>query len=153
MSNGFVFYPEGFDATKTSQADVFFAITAVLHHCRLSGLRASLRQTEYTRKVLCPLMFDRFNDGAIRAALLRACVRPELDYSLDENASRDMRGILVRAILEEGSNGGDSLREFAVALALGRLVLAEHDLHPVKELMAKSKDPVVVAITGYSRER
>ena len=59
-------------AREISQADVYFAIAAVLHSLRngIAGRRLTYRSHE--RSVISPENFGRFNDAVIQSAILRA---------------------------------------------------------------------------------
>jgi hypothetical protein len=144
LTQGFVYLPREMDASAISQADVFFVISSILHHQRQgAGNRSDLRQTEYTRRTICPSMFDRFNDGVIQSSLLRAANRPELNYSLDFQASVQMLNIIRESITAKQRNKGEALREFALALALKRLVLTDSDRREAKEILINHRDEVV----------
>jgi hypothetical protein len=129
LRHGFAFFPLNLNPTKATQADVYFTITAVLHARRSArGEKDSLFQQEHIRKVLSPRCFDRFNDGVIQSSLLRAAVLPELDYSIDENISKEMWQVLDFIFRARGVDAGEAYREFLVALALERLRLRIEDM-------------------------
>jgi hypothetical protein len=145
LTHGFVYLPREMDFSVISQADVFFVINSILHHQRQgAGNKSALRQTEYTRRTICPLMFDRFNDGVIQSSLLRAARRPELNYSLDLQASLEMLNIMRESITAKQGNKGEALREFALALALKRLVLTDSDRREAKAMLLRDSADVVV---------
>jgi hypothetical protein len=129
LRHGFVFFQRSTIAGLPSQGDVYFAIAAVLHHLRFgNGPKSTLRQSEYERRVLSPLCFDRFNDGVIQAALLRAAIRPELDYSASVDESQRMGRVLRSVFGAASTEKGEASREFLLALALGRLRLVRDDI-------------------------
>jgi hypothetical protein len=115
-------------AREISQADVYFAIAAVLHSLRngISGRRLTYRSHE--RSVISPENFSRFNDAVIQSAILRAARDRELGYkNCDKELSRNMADIIIaQASVSRGSDG-DGLPEFLLALATGRMTL--HDDH------------------------
>jgi hypothetical protein len=130
----FAFFPPLKEGTKPSQADVYFTVTAVLHARRsVRGEKDSLFQQEHLRKVLSPRCFDRFNDGVIQASLLRAAMLPELDYSIDENISKEMWQVLDFIFRARSVDAGEAYREFLVALALERLRLRIADMERLKK--------------------
>lgn len=146
LTHGFVYLPREIDFHTISQADVFFVVSSVLHHQRHgAGNKSALRQTEYTRRTICPLMFNRFNDGVIQSSLLRAAQRPELNYSLDTQASLDMLNIIREAIAAKQLYKGEALREFSLALALKRLVLTDPDRKAVKKMLLEESGDFVVS--------
>jgi hypothetical protein len=131
---GFAFFPTLKQGTKASQADVYFTMTAVLHARRSArGEEDSLFQQEHLRKVLSPRCFDRFNDGVIQASLLRAATLPELDYSIDENISREMWQVLDFIFRAKTADAGEAYREFLLAMALKRLRLRIADMERLIE--------------------
>lgn len=147
LRHGFVFFPNELDATRASQGDVYFTVVALLHHLRHgNGQKSALRQTEYARRVLSPLCFDRFNDGVIQAALVRAAIRPELDYSSSPELSKQMAGVLKTAMTAFDTQQGEASREFLLALALRRLVLATTDLQQLHDDVAGQETDVISGI-------
>jgi hypothetical protein len=146
---GFVFFSRS-TPTDISQGDVYFAIVSVLHHMRTNGPKPELRQTEYERRVLSPLCFDRYNDGVIQACLLRAAVRPELDYSDSPDESELMSNVLRSILHAAAKDKGEASREFVLALALGRLVLTNRDLLGLyEEFGADDRDALVHRMWKY----
>lgn len=121
---------------KISQADVFFTIGSVINELRNSEtLKRNLRQSEYVRNVLDPANFNRFNDGVIQAAILRAAYSSELSYSLDNDLSNDMKNILEAMIAYPDSDQGEALLEFLYAIAIGRMSLKEDHLMYIYSLI------------------
>jgi hypothetical protein len=141
---GFVFFPALKEDTRPSQADVYLTMAAVLHARRSAwGEDDSLFQQEHLRKVLSPRCFDRFNDGIIQASLLRAAMLPELDYSIDENISKEMWQVLDFIFRARAVDAGEAYREFLVALALERLRLRIADMEQLKKNHGeKAQDPI-----------
>lgn len=112
-----------------SQADVFFAILAILHSLRVKeSTRQSLRQHEHVRRVISPRNFERFNDGIIQAALLRAAHAAELDYSTSRVYSEDMAQILASIFEQCMGETGEAAIEFLLALAMRKLKLGEPEV-------------------------
>lgn len=146
LRRGFAFfdfeYAEG--VRHVTQADVYLTIVGILHglRTRVPRLR-SLRQTEHVRTVLSPRNFDRFNDGVIQAAILRAARPAELDYSASPSLSSEMRRVL-EVIFDAASNeAGEAAREFALAIAMSRLNLMEVDRESLRQCFETSADPIV----------
>jgi len=131
LRRGFVFFPAEMadGSTECSQGDVFFAITSVLHNMRRRDRQGdSLWQTEYERRVISPLTFDRFNDGILQAAILRAAKPPELNYAASVDESHSMTVILQSILNSVDQQKGEAAREFLLAIALRRLTLTPTDL-------------------------
>ena len=85
-------YTEG----SVTQAEVFFVIACILHNLRHSSspYRVILQQ-EFKRVVIDPKTFNRLNDGAVQAALLRSCLPPELDFRVEPQLSVEMADFLI----------------------------------------------------------
>jgi hypothetical protein len=128
LRSGFAFWDFDYSARKFTQAEVYFTMSAVLHHFRAAHRRgAEGAQVAYHRVVLSPRNFARFNDGVIQAALLRAAYPWEINYSIDQEASADMKRILEAAFVNIGNQLGEAGVEFLLALAMGKLRLARSD--------------------------
>lgn len=120
-------------ARLLSQADVFIAISAALHSLR-AGVKGKPRLSykPYERAVLSPDNFQRFNDGVIHAALLRAARSFELAFSnCDDALSGRMKDMIVSQISKVDIGEGESLMEFLLALITKRLTLMPHHTRDV----------------------
>jgi len=115
---------------KVSQADVFVAISSVLHHLRKGSNGKRLVYKPYERSVISPSIFQRFNDGTIQAAILRASRNQELCYSnCDDRISEAMKQNLLLQVMKHKSGDGEALLEFLLALLTKRLSLKkDHQL-------------------------
>jgi hypothetical protein len=128
-----------------SQADVFFVVIAILHSLRLKDRTdQSLRQHEHVRRVISPRNFERFNDGIIQAAILRAAHAAELDYSTSRAYSDDMAQILDSIFEQRLGETGEAAVEFLLALAMRKLRL---DDPAVKILVGKHASAMVDPIS------
>ncbi len=138
LREGFAFWADlKIDCNKVSQADVYWAIQAILHDLRLKNADTGLDST-YHSTVLSPICFDRYNDGVIQACFLRAATPEELDYTIDENFSRQMTDVLISIIQNWAIDQGEASFEFLMALATGRLKVLPSDL---KEILKVSTEP------------
>ncbi|TWU40036.1 hypothetical protein Q31b_33800 [Novipirellula aureliae] len=139
-----------------SQADAYATIVTVLHNIR-QGKRNrenSLNQDDHVRRVISPRCFERFNDGIIQASLLRAAYFSELDYSLDDSLSEDMRSILSTVFGQSGTSVGEGAYEFLLAIALGKLKLGEsHTASLVSDFNGTLTGPVPEYLWEKIRER
>jgi hypothetical protein len=144
LRHGFVYFQQSEISGQASQGDVYFAISSVLHNLRWGhGVKSTLRQTEYERRVLSPLCFDRFNDGVVQAALLRAAIRPEIDYSASPDESQRMAAVL-RSIFESAlTEKGEASREFLLSIALGRLTLSQAHTRRLHDEFAESEQDLI----------
>jgi hypothetical protein len=122
------------DTEKASQADVFWAIQAVLHDLRIKSQDKGLATT-YHITLISPVCFDRFNDGVIQAGLLRAAKPVELDYSIDENFSRQMTDIIISTLKNWDNAQGEGALEFLLALSSERMRLLKPHLREILDLL------------------
>ncbi|WP_207005067.1 hypothetical protein [Trinickia mobilis] len=113
-----------------TQADLFVTMSIILAQLRMStDASRRLSHNAYERAVLSPDNFDRFNDGVLQACLLRAAKQEELSYGACDSAlSERMLNVLVHALPGQAvKERSESLMEFLIALAVGRLTLhSEH---------------------------
>jgi hypothetical protein len=126
-----------------SQADVYAVVCNALAtaRCDNQGLDAKTQranptpvwgQSVFGQCVLCPSNFRDFNDAVLRASLLRAASIQELNYSVDEVCSEEMRDV-IRADISSWSQGrGDALTEFLLSMACGRLRLVRRHVDQIK---------------------
>lgn len=116
-------------AREVSQGDVFAVVSALLHRLR-EGVQKKPRLIckTYERGIISPDNFQRFNDGVVQAALLRAARDYELSYAnVDSDVSGRMKELLLSQIRGAERGEGEAVMEFLVALLCGRLVVArEH---------------------------
>jgi hypothetical protein len=106
------------------QATVYFTIASIIQGLRRGRtvFSNSLPLKEgYVVKKLDPLLFDRFNEGVIHAAILRAAKPSELDYSNDEYASKVIVSLIERMISRPDDPESESLPEFLLALCTFKL--------------------------------
>ncbi|WP_185212825.1 hypothetical protein [Sphingobacterium mizutaii] len=146
ISNG-LFYPNIYDNNKElilnknfaflnfeqyyeniSQSEVYFIISTILNNLRNNIIKGdTLIQKEHDRNVLDPGNFLRFNDGIIQSCLLRASLNCELDYSLDENLSSQMKDVILDIIKNEDIIMREPIMEFAYAISSKKIkLLPEH---------------------------
>lgn len=148
----FAFWPSSLSAEDSpkSQADVYFTMVAVCHSIR-QRLRLNQFSHQYQRTVFSPLTFERFNDGVVQAAILRAAQPRELDYRGDSLGSAMMGSILDYLLKNIDNQGGEASVEFLVSLACGRLCLAKPDFDRfLGSLNASPKeDPFVAVLSDY----
>ena len=98
---------------------VLLTTAAILQQARDSKKIAHanrLGTDAFQQVVLDPENFARYNDGVIQAALLRAALPGELDYSSENEASRYMTDFLVKVFVQHTQAQGEAALEFALAL-------------------------------------
>jgi hypothetical protein len=150
LSRGFVLLPDQFDPKRASQADVYGVFRCLLHSLRSKGKEGQeppLRQHPLHRKVLDVGVFYRFNDPLLQAAILRAATPAELDYSNADigNQSANARLLLMRIFKDPAAPA----KEFALALAAGRLRITEDDKKQVLAEIKKLKSPLSIVTMAF----
>lgn len=119
---------------NVSQSDVYFTISCVLNNMRNNRVDG-LYQTNFVKNLLDPFIFNRFNDGIIQAAILRAAKNDELNYSFSRKNSEDMLMLLKTFAKHNDEYQGEALLEFLHAMSIGKLRLfKEHYLPLIDEL-------------------
>lgn len=140
-----------FPYTKSTQAEVYFSMAAVLHEFRIAHSKSSDgTQAAHHRVILSPRNFDRFNDGVIQASILRAARDWEIDYSIDREASADMKRILEWTLQNRNGQHGEAALEFLLALAQRTLRLAKDDETDLVELLKSTKGCDRIALFTYA---
>jgi len=128
LQTGFAFWPSGIAAS--SQADVFYTISAVMQNLRTAPMSAgtqALRTNWLQQTLLSPENFGRFNDGVIQASILRAARTAELDYRDDKDLSATICRIVRRIFDASERPRGEAAAEFLISLGCRRLQLRAED--------------------------
>jgi hypothetical protein len=123
----FAFWDGEYQPADASHGDILFTIACVLENLR-DGRSPRLHRTAFNHGFIAPSTFGRFNDGVIQSAFLRAAMPGELDYSGDEDASREMARLLKRIFGEWDRPRGEATIEFLISLMCGRMRLKGIDL-------------------------
>lgn len=123
----FAFWDGNYEASQASQGDILLTVACVLENLR-DGPSPRLHRTAFHHGFIAPSNFGRYNDGVIQAAFLRAAMPSELDYSGDEDASREMSRLLTRIFREWSTPRGEATIEFLVSIMCGRMKLRAADL-------------------------
>lgn len=123
----FAFWDGEYAAAEASQGDILATVACVLENLR-DGPSPRLHRTAFHHGFIAPSTFGRFNDGVIQASFLRAAMVGELDYSGDEDASREMSHLLYRIFHEWRSPRGEAATEFLISIMSGRMKLKRPDL-------------------------
>lgn len=122
LRNGFAFWPNLQYQEKYSQAEVYFTISAVLHAWREKHHQA-IGLGSYSRMLISPRNFYRYNDGIIQACILRASDRGELDYRNDRGLASAMLEVIENVFGNFENAQGEALLEFLLAIAERRLTM------------------------------
>jgi len=137
------------NSPKTAtQAEVYFTMASVLRNLREGhvGPETELFRDSLAHPVLAPSNFERFDDGIVQAALLRAAKPSELDYHNDRQYSEQMKVIISGLARDADSDHGEGLFEFFLAMATDRLRLKRKDmdrlLTSIDELVKESSKAV-----------
>lgn len=125
LSADFTMIPTDDGRRVITQADTFAIVTSLFHKYR-QGLtkKAKLVYKTYERTVVSPESFQRFSDGVLQAAFLRAAREGEIAYgNCDEIVSERMLAFLLGEIAVARQGGGPALMEYLISLLVGRLTL------------------------------
>ncbi|MDT6942482.1 hypothetical protein RI570_20735 [Brucella pseudogrignonensis] len=144
LRDNFAFWPPSVDCSKSTQADVFTTIAAIVANIR-SGPNTPqserLINDAYNHCVIAAETFFRFNDGIIQAAFLRASLPIELDYRDAPIESERLAELVGRMVDLQHLPHGEALSEFLLALALQRLKLTPDSEEVLRiKLEATAKD-------------
>jgi hypothetical protein len=135
LRENFAFYDGDKPCSLFSQADVYLVAVSILH---------DLRMADTPLQLLSPGNFDRFNDGIIQAALLRAANPAELNFTLQDFHSDYMRDLICFMLAEPGHVHSEALPEFLFAWATGHLRLTLKDHRSVSDEVTRC-----AALPGY----
>lgn len=153
LQPGFVFWPENLPEKEHSQADVFFTISSVLQNLRARSESNENKPGIYSHwfhhTVLSPENFVRFNDDIIQASLLRAALRPELNYLETPIESREFGRIILRLIKSHEHERGGACFEFLLALASNRLQLTKKDRIVVGKEASECRNQIIKAFGDF----
>ena len=121
---------------NATQADVYWTIQSVLHDLRIRSDERGLASIYHTT-LISPACFDRYNDGVVQAAILRAAKPTELNYTVDIDFSRRMTDVVLAVLNSWNSDQGEAALEFLIAIWTGRMQLADEH---VKEISLVNKE-------------
>lgn len=137
IKRDFVYLDTVSGADGISQADVFAVVSNLFaaERCgsndltkKPEGLNAvPLMQSVYGHILLTPEAFMTFNDGILKASLLRAARKSDLMYEVDAGYSKRMSEIVLAELDGWLVGTGDALPEMLLALATRRLRLRDTD--------------------------
>ncbi|MFJ2489965.1 hypothetical protein ACIOV9_00225 [Pseudomonas iridis] len=114
------------DTDRATQADVYWTIQALIHDLRCRVGKDGL-DNFYHATVISPACFDRYNDGVIQAALLRSANPTELDYSVSDDFSNKMLGVIISIVENHTIEQGEAALEFLMAMWIGTMRLTAKD--------------------------
>lgn len=133
---------------------VYYTISNILQGLRYnaSGRNNPPLKSSYVLKQLDPLIFDRFNEGIIQAAVLRAAKPSELDYSASDDSSRVVGSLIERMLRHPSANTSEALPEFLLALCSHKLqVKKDHISYLLEASIDKDAYPYTFAMVEYAR--
>lgn len=134
LSADFTMIPTNDGKRPVSQADVYVIVSSLFHKYRAGvAKKPKLASKSYERTVISPESFQRFSDGILQAAFLRAARGGELAYgNCSEEVSGRMLDFLCVEVRAVQSGAGPAMMEFLIAMLDGRLSL--HASHKQKFL-------------------
>ena len=137
LRRGSIFFPSNSEHSKISQSLVYLVVSASIQMARENdnqfGKGMRLKNGPFVRPVIDPLMFTRFNDGVIQAAILRALEPSELDYSNNATLSAQFRRITSRVIDSYNEESGEAVLEFLAAIASRKVALMKNDFEHIEK--------------------
>jgi hypothetical protein len=141
LRKDFAFWPNiEYEANSRYGPWVFAMIAALLQNARENKtlpLDCQLSTEAYQNVVLDPENFYRYNDGMIQAAILRAALPHELDYSCSSQLSYTVKTMLMKFFESINKPQGEAAFEFALALRTERL-----------KIQKKHYDELIIEITN-----
>lgn len=130
-------------ADHVSQSDVYFTIAYVLNKLRHSPDTHSLSQSMFVRNVISPENLNRFNDGIIQAAILRNAKVEELNYSIDDALSLQVKEILYTIFKYWHEEQGEAILEFLYSIAIGKMLLKKNHVLTLMEVLGDNKNKLI----------
>lgn len=106
---------------RPTHAEIYATVSHFMYESRHRNAKLEKRSLTVRRHgyVLHPSLFDRFNDGVIQAAVLRAAEPGELDYRTDLQASAAVANLLLFILANVRKDAGGAAYEFMLALSEG----------------------------------
>lgn len=106
---------------RPTHAEIYATVSHFMYESRHRNAKLEKRSLTVRRHgyVLHPSLFDRFNDGVIQAAVLRAAEPGELDYRTDLQASAAIANLLLFILTNVRTDAGGAAYEFLLALSEG----------------------------------
>ena len=157
IQRDFVYLDTRASTESISQADVF-AIVSNLFAAARSGSNdltkkpsgndgVALMQSVYGHVLLTPEAFMTFNDGLLKASLLRAARKSDLMYQVDSSYSTRMSEIVLAELAGWPAGTGDALPEMLLALATNRLRLRDTERAVIRtKTLAAGLPPYITAL-------
>jgi hypothetical protein len=143
LGSDFTMVPTDDGRRHLSQADIFVIASSLFHQYRqgING-KPRLMYKPYERTVISPESFQRFSDGVLQAAFLRAAREGEIGYANCEEQVSERMFLLMMDEVEAAKYGhGPVLMEYTIALMIGRLTL--HPNHRSVFLDAIASEPLI----------
>jgi hypothetical protein len=141
LRKGFVFDRRNTNASVAglTQDELYFSVSAILHNLRRVKTTGPFREDISRHSVLDAANFDRYNDAAIQAAILRAALQRELDYNGSKEQSDRLMSILRFELGSSSRPASEAAAELLLAKLSGRLRLHAEVLPAFIELVRSAK--------------
>lgn len=155
LRKNFAFFKFDNYVNIATQADCFFTISNIINSLRHStDTERNLRQTPYTRNLIDPANFSRFNDGVIQGSILRSARPEELAYAHSGTLGKEMYGLLETLIKYHQADQGEGLLEFLYAIATKKLTLQKMHLESLVGLLKiTSQDELIDCFVMYIEKK
>lgn len=141
LASDFTMVPNRGGQRYLTQADVFAIATSLFHQYR-HGVKDKprLMYKPYERTMISPESFQRFSDGILQAAFLRAARGSEIAYgNAEEQVSERMYAFLCHEVNDATRGRGPALMEYVVSLMIGRLTLYPDHQSQFLQLVANTE--------------
>lgn len=157
IQRDFVYLDTRTSKGSISQADVFAVVSNLFAAARSgssdltkkpSGTHGvALAQSVYGHVLLTPEAFMTFNDGVLKASLLRAARKSDLMYEVDPGYSTRMSEIVLAELTGWPAGTGDALPEMLLSLATNRLRLRDTERATIRaKTLAAGLPPYITAL-------
>lgn len=155
LQKNFAFWNFNYEEIEAMQSEVYFTISSIITNLENKKINShpSLQQSNYVRNLLSPANFQRFNDGIIQAAILRAGKPEYFAYDFDRASSVEMKTLLLSMIDQYTTAHGDALLEFLLALGLKKMRLVKSDLIEVLDHAITCENPVISSFAKYIKSK
>lgn len=157
IQRDFVYLDTNTSKGSISQADVFAVVSNLFAAARsgssdltkkpLGNHGVALAQSVYGHVLLTPEAFMTFNDGVLKASLLRAARKSDLMYQVDPEYSVRMSEIVLAELAGWHAGTGDALPEMLLSLATNRLRLRDTECATIRtKALAAGLPPYIKAL-------
>jgi hypothetical protein len=141
LRRDFAFFDTASTPGEIKQSVIYAAMAVILNRLRQGdGSGPKIINEDHHQTVLSPSNFDRFNDGIIQAALLRAAFPSELCYTKEPRLSSNITDIVLLALRSWDKRDGEAGLEFVFAVATKSLSILNDDFLKIINALETSSE-------------